>query len=196
MLWRPAEIDLILDDDDTGGRQTLQQQGSNAAYTNADNSQIGGDTSANRILPSSPQSSSRDAPTASPTAASKSAAAAAPATEAPASNVTAVAERGGACGAAAKARCPNQCCSSSDFCGNTDAHCTAGCQAGYGLCGENAAAADAAQVMILRHWPVHNSTIRNERFGQHYLLVVRDGRMRLCAGECVSELVYVRVGRE
>jgi peptidoglycan/xylan/chitin deacetylase (PgdA/CDA1 family) len=39
------------------------------------------------------------------------------------------------CGVAAKARCPNsQCCSQFGWCGVTDEHCKAGCQAPFGSC--------------------------------------------------------------
>jgi len=41
----------------------------------------------------------------------------------------------GKCGSSVGTRCPdNQCCSQYGYCGTTDAHCVAGCQAKYGLC--------------------------------------------------------------
>ncbi|KAK7703547.1 hypothetical protein SLS57_010904 [Botryosphaeria dothidea] len=41
----------------------------------------------------------------------------------------------GSCGASAGKKCPaGNCCSSSGFCGDTEAHCGLSCQAGYGKC--------------------------------------------------------------
>lgn len=47
-----------------------------------------------------------------------------------------MAERGGQCGMpAAGAVCPQECCSSASFCGVDNAHCGAGCQPAFGVCG-------------------------------------------------------------
>ncbi len=47
-----------------------------------------------------------------------------------------MAERGGQCGRlAASAICPQECCSSANFCGVENAHCGAGCQPAFGVCG-------------------------------------------------------------